>query len=398
MDKQRVKLQQKIDKFTNEEILANDLEILADNMYQEFYISPVVIESENLSKRKVNQTQITRAVDPFFRSVYERDTVQLDGMSFDFYYHYTGDDMLFRCQASTFSMGGYPEIELEEGHVVFSISKTLRELEASEAKEKIMSEIEHNVNSVRKGIEYCNSDIKNFNTSLKGHALRLLEEKRKKVQAYYSVAAMFEVPVTRNDFSSTHISVKRKISPISHSYNQEPYYCLKDEDYKDILDAIKHTASTYERTPASYKGMHEEDLRNALLATLNAMYQGGVMGEAFRNKGKTDIAIERESRAAFVAECKMWNGPKEILPAIEQLDGYLTWRDCKAALIYFVRRKDFLKVLNSAKETITSFENVRSIEEVDKNEFACTITSNTNPGQLTKVRVMLFNLYAEDCK
>lgn len=88
--------------------------------------------------------------------------------------------------------------------------------------------------------------------------------------------------------------------------------------------------------------MQEEDLRNTLLAMLNATYKGNATGETFRRKGKTDICIEMENRAAFVAECKIWKGAKALTNAVRQLNGYLTWRDCKTALIVFVRQKDYL--------------------------------------------------------
>ena len=140
--------------------------------------------------------------------------------------------------------------------------------------------------------------------------------------------------------------------------------------------------------------MQEEDLRNALLAALNATYKGDATGETFRNKGKTDICIEKDNRAAFVAECKMWTGPKEVKSALEQLDGYLTWRDCKTALIYFVRRKNFFSILDSVKATLMELPFMKQVQEIDKNELKCCMVSESNPGQLIQVRVMLFNLYA----
>lgn len=183
--------------------------------------------------------------------------------------------------------------------------------------------------------------------------------------------------------------------PISHKYEAENYYGITVKDYKDVLSTLKHTASTYERTPSSYKSLHEEDLRNTLLAALNATYKGDATGETFRNAGKTDICIERENRAAFVAECKMWTGQKEVSSAVFQLDSYLTWRDCKTALIYFVRRKDFLKVLENAENALKTIDGMKRVSSVDKNEFECQLLSRTNPGQLVRIQVMLFNLYTE---
>lgn len=204
-----------------------------------------------------------------------------------------------------------------------------------------------------------------------------------------------EVPVEKKDYSKKHVAVERRIVPIAHNYKKEDYYCISDENYGDILETLKHIGSTYERTPASYKGMHEEDLRNTLLASLNATYKGGATGETFRKNGKTDICIEQMNRSAFVAECKMWTGSKAMGEAIKQLDSYLTWRDCKTALIYFVRKKDFLQIIEKAKITLNSIENMREVKEKDKNEFSCVYMSNENPGQLVKIRVMFFNMAYE---
>lgn len=395
LEKQNKLIRNKIDSFSNEEILANDIDILAENIYQEFFIEPVEIGNESLNERKIVQSKITRSIEPFMRDIYGKTTIQTDGMIFKFTFPFSGDKELFKCYASTFSLSGYPNIEISKNSIVITIEKTLNEMSLDDSKEVLLKQLKNDIDSIRSGISYCNRDVNNFNASLKNGVTILINEKKKKVESYYAIASMFEVPVTRNDFAATHISIKRKIAPISHCYDKKEYYCINDKEYEDILNAIKHTVSTYERTPSSYKSMHEEDLRNALLATLNAMYQGGVMGEAFRNNGKTDISIERENRAAFVAECKMWTGQKEIGNAIHQLDSYLTWRDCKTALIYFVRRKDFLKVMQVAKTTIENLENVRQIVEIDKNELKCLIVSNSNPGQLIQMRVFLFNLYSE---
>src|SRR5207248_3253533 len=75
--------------------------------------------------------------------------------------------------------------------------------------------------------------------------------------------------------------------------------------------------------------------RDIVLAHLNGHYKGDASGETFRGSGRTDLRIEAESRAAFVAECKVWKGSQIIQESVDQLLGYLTWRDCKAALVIF---------------------------------------------------------------
>lgn len=383
----------KIDSLTNEEIMANDLDVLADNIYEEFFIEPVKIQEEDFSKRSIRQGRIKKYIEPIFRSPYDnREYVDMDGVIGLFHFPYTGDESLFKCRASTFSLSGYPEIIVQGGDVIFRIEKSLSEMKATGSKERILAEVNRNLESIRSGIEYANNDVKAFNLNLRDKILAELQKKLDKVQSFFDIANMFEVPVEKKEYAKQHIPLTRKISPIAHKYEKEDYYGIRDSDYDDILQTIKHTASTYERTPASYKGMKEEDLRNTLLAALNATYKGDATGEAFRNKGKTDICIERENRAAFVAECKMWTGQAEVSEAVSQLDSYLTWRDCKTALIYFVRRKDFLRTLESAKEALKKIDYMKNVNALDKNEFECLFLSQENPGQQIRLRVMLFNL------
>ena len=389
------KIDQKIDKLTNDEIMANDLELLADNLYEEFYIQPVKIFDEDPSKRKVVQGKVRRYVDPFFRDRYGREYVDVDGVILTFAFPYEGEEDLFRCRASTFSVSGYPDIDVSKTHVAFHYEKTLQEIESGLAKDGIMASVERDLSSIRQGIVFCNNDVSSFNSGLKDGTIKRLQQKKEKVEAYFSVASMFEVPLQKTPYAESHIAVRRKIAPISHTYDKKPIYCITDRDYNDILSTIKHTGCTYERTPASYKSLHEEDLRNTLLAALNASYMGDAFGEAFRNNGKTDICIERENRAAFVAECKMWTGQKEVGSALTQLDSYLTWRDCKTALIYFVNRKDYLKIVDTLEDTLKTLPAIRQVQKIDRNEFKCHMISESNPGQLVQVRVMLFNLFAK---
>ena len=386
----------KIDDMANEVIMANDLDVLADNIFQEFYIEPVTIFEEDFSRRSIKQGKIKKRIDPFFRNYYGGEFVEVDGIIADFFFPYTGDSSLFKCRASHFLVGSYPEISLNNDTVSFRIERSLSEMNNLNAKEKLLDELEGSLSEIKNGISLANNDVIAFNNSLKDQALKWLKEKRGKVEAYFSIATMFEVPIEKKEYAETHLPLKRNIVPVSKHYESANYYGISDKDYNDILATIKHTGSTYERTPASYKTLGEEDLRNTLLAALNATYKGDATGETFRHSGKTDICIERENRAAFVAECKMWTGQNDVAKAIEQLDGYLTWRDCKTALIYFVRRKDFLKTLDVIEPALRNFTEMRQVTILDKNEFACLFLSKNTLGQQINMRVLLFNLYYKE--
>lgn len=386
----------KIEKYTNDEIMANNIDVLVENIYQEFFIEPVEIFDEDFSKRRVEQKKIMKYLDSFDRSFYGHDSVMIDGVELSFFYPYIGDSKLFECQASTFSLSGYPEIILKSDVMCLQISKTLQEMNREGSKEEIEKNLAHQLKSITDAIGYANNDVNAFNSSLRADARGLIEKRRSKVQAFFDISTMFQVPIEKTEHAKTHLPLTRRISPITKKYQSESYYTISDKDYIDIISSLKHICSTYERTPSSYKSLQEEDLRNTLLAALNSSYLGRATGETFRNHGKTDICIEADDRAAFVAECKMWTGKKAVSKAIYQLDSYLTWRDCKTALICFVRRKDFLSITETLEATLREISSINSVVPIDKNEYKCVLHSEANPGLKIEMRVLLFNMYAED--
>ena len=95
---------------------------------------------------------------------------------------------------------------------------------------------------------------------------------------------------------------------------------------------------------------------------LNGNYEGQATGETFNYQGKTDILIRSGDRNIFVGECKFWNGPAKLTETIDQLLGYVSWRDSKAAILLFNRNKDFSKVLAAVPETVKTHPNFQKSE------------------------------------
>lgn len=127
---------------------------------------------------------------------------------------------------------------------------------------------------------------------------------------------------------------------------------MPEEIYIDILRTLHNTYRSAEQKPSLYKGKGEEDLRDFGLMMLESRYESAVaVGEAFNKEGKTDIILKSDNGSnLFVAECKVWYGAVQFHEAIDQLFGYLTWRDTKSTLIFFVRNADFTSVLAKIKE------------------------------------------------
>jgi hypothetical protein len=107
-----------------------------------------------------------------------------------------------------------------------------------------------------------------------------------------------------------------------------------------------------ERSPRTFAKLKEEEIRDHFLLQLNGHYEGSANGETFNAEGKTDILVRDGNRNVFIAECKIWSGSKKFIEAIDQLLGYLTWRDTKSAIIIFSRNRNFTAVIEEIKDSV----------------------------------------------
>lgn len=123
-------------------------------------------------------------------------------------------------------------------------------------------------------------------------------------------------------------------------------------DHDRILSILHNMAFVMERNPKVFHSAGENLIRDHFLVQLNGQYDGGATGETFNANGRTDIVVKDGSMHLFIAECKIWHGEKEFLEAIDQLFEYLTWRDCKAAIIVFSRNRDTTAVIETIKTAI----------------------------------------------
>ena len=390
---QIAQIQSAVDQFSNDEIMANDLEVLASNLYEANKIVPIKILGEDLSRRDFKQARIQK----FYSAVQRWEGagwVTVDGFNLIRWFDFSGDALLFQCYASTRLLTSYPEIEVQGNAFKYVAKLDMREASSPDCQARCLKRADEEIDLIKEGLGYVNKEVRDVDRSLRSKILGMLQERKQKVQIFFNAAKLFDVSVEKSPVAKREIVIQKRIVPISHEYkHEETTYCISDANYLEILDTLRHAGASMERTPSSYAAMKEEDLRNVLLTVLNGVYHGKAVGEAFRNQGKTDICIEAENRAAFIAECKMWTGEKKIRDAFLQLDGYSTWRDCKTALIYFVRRKDYLSVLEKMDAAIRDVSEVYEVQEVAKNEFRCRFDSLSSKGQRKDIRVLFFNIY-----
>ena len=174
LNSNKQKMVVKVDSFKNEEIMANDLEILAGNLYEEFRIEPVEIMDEEFSKRHVGQAKVKKRIDPFLQDFYGKEYTEVDGVVMIFYFPFTGEEDLFKCHASTYSLSGYPDISISRGFISLRYEYSLSEMQSESAKDSALKKLERDIKDIRDGINYANKDVEAYNMSLKKQALHPL--------------------------------------------------------------------------------------------------------------------------------------------------------------------------------------------------------------------------------
>jgi len=208
---------------------------------------------------------------------------------------------------------------------------------------------------------YANQDLRQFTMEAEVTLLAQLAARKERILNDRSVAAALPFPVNprpgrpaTTPVSRRHIELK--IRAQQAHYVPEPV--LDQAIFEDILAQVRSWARSLERTPRTLGKLDEEELRDLILGALNTYWQGQAGGELFNGGGKTDILVRANDRNVFIAECKIWQGAAGIAAAVDQLLRYLVWRDSKAALIVFIKRRDPAAIIAKLHEAIAAHPKV----------------------------------------
>lgn len=218
---------------------------------------------------------------------------------------------------------------------------------------KIVSKIKQFLNWQRSQVDRCSDRIREL-------ARKRIEDRKAGILQSRNIAASLKYPLKqRSDAPITYVTseLRRKITPVvrrpasvAAAFTPEP--TIDETDYQHILNVMSGMALMMERSPDTFVKLGEEEIRDFFLLVLNGHYEGKATGETFNAAGKTDILVRHGDRNLFIGECKIWGGGKLLTDAIDQLLGYLTWRDTKSAVLVFSKNKNFTGVLDSIKTVV----------------------------------------------
>ncbi len=337
------------------------------------------------------------------RSRVRRNTnrpVLLPGLKITRTYQFTGDWRLFFYRPSSRDSSP-PRGHVEHKGTEYGKLNIIVEILQDELGdgEKVLQKCNSEFASIQKYISNQKTNIDFCNRQLESEIRDRVQDRKKRLGNISVLDKLLNIPLEKNTLAPdvNAIPLRPVAKPQKSTPNAQTEYTIKDSDYLNILRVLRHEGRSFERTPKTFHKLGEEELRDIILAHLNGHYQGLANGEAFRNKGKTDICIEFENRAAFVGECKEWSGEKKLKETLDQLLGYLTWRDCKASLIIFNKNvKGFSDIQDKIAPALRQHDNfIRENKHNDAGEWQFVFSSAQDNQREITVHVFLFNIYAE---
>lgn len=391
----------KVSSVPHDQFMNAQIEEIVDNIVSEMFVESLVIY-EDREEMEQHETKIDVSGYRDRNLFNKPGPIYIPGVLISVSIPFTGDVSLWKLRPNRWQ-SVVPRAKIVRGHNQDGGVLLIQiEQPADEPLEQFKKRLEDELVNIRFYIQSQKGQIDNFNTNLHTQVLAAVNARRERIKKHEGLKDILGIPLKRKEGvpSFEPVKIKRKLvrpipPPPKSGFKPEPG--LIEEDYTHILSVIRHEGRTFETTPKVFSIHEEEELRDIMLAHLNGHYQGDASGEVFRLKGKTDIRIEDKNRAAFVAECKIWKGPKELSKAIDQLLGYLTWRDCKAAIVIFNKHiakfSGILDVVPAVFHEHSKYK--REVDTKEHGEWEFHMTSLEDEGRQVRVHVFVFNLYVE---
>lgn len=385
-----------VDGVPKDQFLVSSDQELIDHVVSQLTVEPIVLH-EDATTMTQQETRVDVSRDQMrFSSLDRSGPFYIPGTQVDIGIPFTGESWVFQYRTNPWSTV-CPRADVRSGLLNLSIEQP-HDADPTAFK----SVYEREIKLIREGVDRAHKQVVDYNKSLPNLVQQAVNSRRDRLGRHSNIAALLEIPLAPRPGAPSTAPVKVEVRrppalPVPPKTGLKPEPGITEENYEHILHFIRHQGRTFERTPNTYAVHDEEDLRNIILAQLNGHFQGDAVGEAFRGKGKTDICIEQENRAAFIGECKLWTGPVGLTEAVDQLLGYLTWRDSKAALIMFnTKNKDFTKILEAIPKTLCAHALfVRTLSCAEAGEWRVQMRSAEDEGRRVTVHTFVFNLYHE---
>lgn len=391
---------------SDDEIMTRDLNELKNYFYDKFYIEPITVFKDNITSQIAkSQKEEHNPLYSMNISIYEEESYYfVDSYKITYSIPFSGRIALLYLKPSMSILSRFEIDRIENSNpdcypcIICSININQKKLESKDDPNAFLdAEFKREYNKHFDMIGNVNNDISKYNNRLESFILKQLEERKSKADNLSVLLKKLNIPLKENPNAPQLQVLPLTLKKISKSFPKEKIteknWEISDEDYLHIKIIISNASSSFERAPSAYQKLSEEELRDILLANLNTHYNSLATGETFSKKGKTDIRIQFENKAAFIGECKLWHGISEFEKAIKQLISYTTWRDVKTSLIVFNKNnKDFNSIIRKVEEFIKDNSLFVNSKCISKNEWQCTIRRDENSSELLQLHIILCDI------
>jgi len=390
IDGHRQKLRQEIEALSPNQLLPTDGTAVCQHFIGEYAINPVELREEDIVLIEPHEVIENNYNEDFGRHF------QSKFLEFRFEIPFTGDAALLNCRPSQWcSM--WPHAKVERGNIVVLIRRHDRDGVA------IKQEFNRELSLIKEYLGWQRPDIDRWNQGLPGWVGQQVTARRDKLVADKKLVTDLGFKVVRRGESaaSAAVPIQRKqvippLPPARPGAVTAPDPALDTAVYEEILSTLDGMSVVMERNPSAFATIDEETLRTHFLVPLNSNFRGMATGETFNAAGKTDILIKHQDRILFIAECKFWKGPQSLTDAITQLLSYTTWRETKAAILLFSRKKDFSAVLAQIPQVFAQHPNyVRKENYAKSTGFRFILRSPHDAQRHLTVTLLAFNVPVE---
>jgi hypothetical protein len=242
--------------------------------------------------------------------------------------------------------------------------------------------------------EWTRMNIQAHNERMAKQIPVAVAQRRANILNNQNLHASIGYPITKRPDASSHEAPlrRRKIAPDPARPSERSNACAPEPaiagaDYEAVLAVLRNARNALERSPSMSAKLEEEEIRDLLLVMLNAQFEGKAAGEVFNCAGRTDILVRDRDRNVFIGECKIFD-PKNkqsvdhvVTTALDQLLGYLAWRDTKAALLLLIRDATVSAVVDKALTAIGGHPNHKrpgKVSTEERHDFVLHAKGDTN--------------------
>ncbi len=355
---QSSKLREAIERHDVDEVLTRPVQDLVDEFVARFDLEPPALLWEEAEQSEPTETTLEVADDFRYGGYREGGTRRVHGTRISVGIPVTGTIELLGGNASTSLMKAWQNTAVQDGQLIIWNEWTQATPEA------VSSWYERERSDIQRQVEPIQRDVSQWRAGLSDLATKSIESRRQRLLRNRGLEGALGLPVRRRNEQPRPVPVRRtKVATTRARKASSPAFVpepeLDERTYAEVLDIICAFGRGMERSPSTAAKFNEEELRDQILMHLNGHFEGEAGGELFNGAGKTDILIRHQDRNVFIGECKFWEGQKKLSEAIDQLSSYMVWRDTKAALILFIKRKDPSACIARAQEAIRAHESFK---------------------------------------